>query len=151
MYTEQELVSFGNYLLGAERGKNINSENSPNADQVHHADIENWKDSYPQKGFGLTFGQAIEAVVKGHRICRQGWNGKSLFVFQQVPAEISQEIIPKMQSLPQSVKEEFIKRGTRIKYENQLALVHPDSTINGWSPSVSDALANDWEILPNPF
>jgi len=37
-----------------------------------------------------------------------------------------------------------------LKYRNQFALVNPDNTINGWVPSSSDALADDWKIYqPN--
>ncbi len=56
---------------------------------------------------GLTFGQAVEAVKKGAMISREGWNGKDLFVFMQVPATIGREVVPNMQSLPQAVKDEF--------------------------------------------
>lgn len=95
----------------------------------------------------LTFGQAIEALKEGKRVARQGWNGKGMFIFRQVPAEINQEIVPTMQSLPQSVKDEFDKRGGNIRYKNQLAMVYPDNTIYGWVASPSDVLENDWRIL----
>ncbi len=106
----------------------------------------------------LNFGEAIKALHEGKRVAREGWNGKGLFVFMQVPATISGEVVPKMQSLPQSVKDEFIKRrdgqdtdgilkAVEINYKNQLAIVNPDNTINGWTPSGSDALSNDWCIL----
>jgi len=55
----------------------------------------------------MNFGQAIEALKEGKRVQRTGWNGKGLFVFMQVPSTINREIVPKMQSLPQSVKDEF--------------------------------------------
>ena len=29
----------------------------------------------------LNFGQAIEALKQGKRVARQGWNGKSMFLF----------------------------------------------------------------------
>lgn len=103
---------------------------------------------------GQTFGQAIQALKDGKRVNRDGWNGKGLFVFMQVPSQISKDIVPKMQSLPQSVKDEFQKRFDTpahqidaIYYDNQLALVNPSNLITGWSPSTSDALANDWCIL----
>lgn len=100
------------------------------------------------------FGTAIEALKNGKRVTRLGWNGKGLFVFMQVPAEIHKDIVPKMQSLPDSVKNEFQKRFNdpndqidAIYYSNQLALVSPSNLITGWSPSTSDALAEDWIIL----
>jgi hypothetical protein len=95
----------------------------------------------------LNFGQAIEALKQGKRVARKGWNGKGMFVFQQVPSEISEDIVPKMQSLPQSVKDEFAKRGGSIRYKNQLAMVYPDNTIFGWVASPSDVLEEDWCIL----
>ena len=93
------------------------------------------------------FGGALTCLKAGRRIARKGWNGKGLFVFMQIPAEIDEEIVPKMQSLPQSVKDEFARRGGSIRYSNQMALVSPNNSINGWAPSVSDALAEDWIIL----
>jgi hypothetical protein len=102
----------------------------------------------------VNFGKAIEALKQGKRVQRVGWNGKGLFVFMQVPSTVPIDIVPKMTSLPQSVKDEFEKRNflsdmprTHIKYSNQLAIVNPDNSINGWTPSGSDALAEDWIIL----
>ena len=102
----------------------------------------------------MNFGQAVEALKQGKRVQRTGWNEKVLFVFMQVPSTINREIVPKMQSLPQSVKDEFERRFNdpkeqidAIYYYNQLALVNPSNLITGWSPSTSDALADDWVVL----
>tara|TARA_B110000259_G_scaffold92019_1_gene106768 strand:- start:2865 stop:3194 length:330 start_codon:yes stop_codon:yes gene_type:complete len=102
------------------------------------------------------FGFAIKALKEGKMVQRKGWNGKGLFVFMQVPAKIGWETIPKMQSLPQSVKDELDYRfdnepisggNLDISYNNQLALVDVSNNITGWSPSTSDALAEDWVVL----
>ncbi len=97
----------------------------------------------------LNFGQAVEALKQGKRVSRQQWENEDgiFFIFEQVPSEIGLEIIPKMQSLPQSVKDEFVKRGESIRYCNQLAMVDPDNTITGWDAGASDILAEDWCIL----
>lgn len=95
----------------------------------------------------MNFGQAIENLKEGFPVAREGWNGKGMFIFMQVPAEIPVETIPKMQSLPNPVKEHLLKRGVPLKYSNQLAIVHPDNRINGWTPSVSDTLADDWTVV----
>ncbi len=103
----------------------------------------------------VSFGEAIKALKEGKRVQREGWNGKGLFIFEQVPSKVGWDIIPRMTSLPQSVKEEFDRRFDEteidgdlyIKYSNQLALVKPNNEINGWSPSTADSLANDWLIL----
>lgn len=100
-----------------------------------------------EEGYSSCIGGAIAAMKDGKRVTRKGWNGKDLFVFMQVPATIGIDIIPKMQSLPQSVKDAFVARGQSIHYSNQFALVKPDNTINGWAPSASDTLADDWIVL----
>ena len=99
------------------------------------------------------FGQAIEALKEGKRVARHGWNGKGMFVFKQVPSQIDSSIIPKMQSLPDSVKKAFSEQGCNIEYENQFCIVKPVrigenvAELNGWAPSGSDTLATDWVVL----
>ena len=102
----------------------------------------------------VSFGQAIKALKEGKRVQRQGWNGKGLFIFEQVPSVVPSEIVPKMTSLPQAVKDEFVRRFETnesdrqgIKYQNQLAMVYPDNNIYGWVASPSDVLENDWIIM----
>lgn len=102
----------------------------------------------------LTFGEAIEAVKQGKLIAREGWNGKGMFVFMQVPSTIGKQIVPIMQSLPPSAKAEFEKRFNdpkeqidAIYYDNQLAIVYPSNLICGWSPSAIDCLSDDWYIF----
>lgn len=108
-----------------------------------------------------SFGRAIQALKEGKRVARDGWNGKGMFVFMQVPSEIPMEIVPNMTSLPNTVKNEFQRRYqskeysdgvdpilyNTIRYKNQLAMVHPDNTITGWLASPSDVLEDDWVIL----
>lgn len=95
----------------------------------------------------MNIGAAVEASKQGKRITREGWNGTGMFVFRQVPATIPVDTIPKMQSLPDAVKGEFLRRNLPISYQNQFALVKPDNSIHGWSPSSGDTLAEDWIIL----
>lgn len=103
---------------------------------------------------GKTYGEAIEALNQGKRVQREGWNGKGLFVFKQIPETINKEVVPKMQSLPQLVKDEFERRFNdpsaqidAIYYENQMSIVNSSNLINGWVASSSDTFATDWIIL----
>jgi len=91
-------------------------------------------------------GQAVAAASQGKIISREGWNGQGMFVFQQVPSLVPEAIIPKMTSLPEAVKTVLIGRGGHITYQNQFALVKPDNSIHGWTPSSADTLATDWCI-----
>lgn len=92
----------------------------------------------------MYFAHAIEALKEGKKITRDGWDGK--FIFMQVPATILPEVIPKMQSLPQSVKDTFAERGISIRYNNQIALVDLDSNISGYAFTPADVLAEDWYV-----
>ena len=95
----------------------------------------------------MNFGQAIEALKQGKAIQREGWNGKGLFVVKQVPAIIKANIIPNMQSLPQSAKNILMSREVpEIKYTNQMLIINPDGRADSWVPSSSDVFAEDWCI-----
>lgn len=96
----------------------------------------------------MNFGQAIEALKQGKAVQRQGWNGKGMFVIKQVPAHITGEIIPGMQSLPDSAKKLLMEReNPHVDYVNQMLIIHPDSHADSWVPSSSDVFAEDWIIL----
>lgn len=96
----------------------------------------------------MNFGKAIEALKAGSAIRRSGWNGKGLFVVKQVPSHITGDIIPKMQSLPQSAKDILMSReNPHIDYTNQMLIINPDGRADSWVPSSSDIFAEDWEIV----
>ncbi len=96
----------------------------------------------------MSFGDAIEILKQGGAIRRSGWNGKGLMVFKQVPAHIESDIIPKMQSLPQSAKDLILKGKGFIDYTSQ-CLIYNENTgrADSWVPSISDVFADDWEIV----
>lgn len=100
----------------------------------------------------MNFSHAKALLDQGKMARRAGWHFKDTFVFKQVPSQISIEIVPKMTSLPQAVKDEFIRRSKdesmQVKdlyYNNQYAIVGPSNLIEGYSPSVADIQAEDWE------
>lgn len=96
----------------------------------------------------MDFGDAIEVLKLGGAIRRKGWNGNGLFVIKQVPAHIESDIIPKMQSLPQSAKDLILKGKGFIDYTSQ-CLIYNETTgrADSWVPSISDVFAEDWEIV----
>ena len=83
---------------------------------------------------------------------RAGWNGKGLFVVKQVPAHITADIIPNMQSLPQSAKDIIMARADpHIGYTNQMLIIHPDGQADSWQPTSEDIFAEDWELVIPPI
>lgn len=113
-----------------------------------HNRIEYANGAKKQCNTHYSFGEAIHALKFGLAIRRTGWNGKGLMVFKQVPAHIESDIIPKMQSLPQSAKDLILKGKGFIDYTSQ-CLIYNDKTgvADSWVPSISDIFAEDWEIV----
>jgi hypothetical protein len=99
----------------------------------------------------MSFGMAIIALRYGLIVQRLGWNGKGLYVFKQVGANIGGDIVPKMTSLSDSAKNLILatKKKT-ISYHHQ-CLIYDSKTglANSWVPSISDVFAEDWLIV-NP-
>lgn len=101
------------------------------------------------KPLEVTYGEAIEHLRKGGMVARRGWIGNARFVCRQVPSEVPSIIIPKMSSLPESVKEELLTRVgfESIQYRNQMIMVNADNTIDSWVASSSDTFATDWVLI----
>lgn len=111
----------------------------------------------------MNFGQAIEALKTGKMVQRSGWNGKGMFVFMRPADELHIDmVIDKVKSLPQSLKDYYKQdvlnedgeriypsdENDKVKFTAYLCLKAADGTIvNGWLPSQSDMLAEDWTIL----
>ena len=102
--------------------------------------------------------KATELLNEGKPVYREGWNGKKIFVFAQVPSTIDASIIEKMTSLPQAVKDLLVVRRNyrerqvdenphwqSLKYSNQYCIVSFDNRIHSWHPSISDLNGNDWK------
>ena len=97
---------------------------------------------------GLSFGSAIALLKSGFALRRSNWNDKNLFVIKQVPAHIESDVIPNMQSLPQSAKDLILGGKGYIDYTSQ-CIIYNDNTgrADSWVPSISDIFADDWELV----
>lgn len=97
---------------------------------------------------GLSFGSAIALLKSGFALRRSNWNDKNLFVIKQVPAHIESDVIPNMQSLPQSAKDLILGGKGYIDYTSQ-CIIYNDNTVraDSWVPSISDIFADDWELV----
>lgn len=95
----------------------------------------------------FSFGVAVNLLKQGFVVRRQGWNC-NMFIVKQVPAHIAADIIPNMQSLPQSAKDIIMARKEpHIDYTNQMLIINPDGRADSWVPSSSDVFAEDWELV----
>jgi hypothetical protein len=92
----------------------------------------------PVAGVQMCFSGALLHLKGGACIARAGWNGKGMFVYL-VPAN----------SYPAqtgAAKAHF-GDGALVPYRAYMALKGADNTVNTWVPSVSDVLADDWQLV----
>lgn len=87
---------------------------------------------------GHSFSYALKAVKNGHRIARAGWNGKGMFVYH---------VGPNAYPAQTEIAKEYFGPTALVPYGAYLALKGVDDTVHTWVPSISDTLAEDWEIL----
>ena len=119
---------------------------------VYEGGYESWspKDvfekAYHEVGV-MNFGGVINCLKAGLAVRRKGWN-EGLFIVKQVPSHITGDIIPNMQSLPQSAKNILMSReDPHIDYTNQMLIINPDGRADSWIPSSFDIFAEDWEVV----
>lgn len=87
---------------------------------------------------GMTFGLALEAMKRGERVARAGWNGKGLFVYH-VPANAY--------PVQTGAAKAHFGEGALVPYNAYMAIKNVDDTVSTWVPSVNDCLATDWHIV----
>lgn len=96
------------------------------------------------------FGTAIKFLKAGGAVCRADWRKDEKFVVKQVPAQITEDVIPNMQSLPQIAKDILMSRKEpHIDYTNQMLIIHSDGRADSWLPSAEDIFARDWMLVTN--
>ena len=93
----------------------------------------------------MNFEEAIERVKTRSYIARRANWDDDTFIFAQIPANINEETIPKMQSLPEVVKREITEAGiTSLSYQNQICKFD-NGNITYYTPTGNEIFADDWE------
>ena len=88
---------------------------------------------------GLTFGLAIEAMKKGAKVARTGWNGKGLFAYYVPPASYPVQT---------GAAKGHFGEGAMVPYNAYFAIKNVDETVSTWVPSINDCVADDWVLVP---
>ena len=87
---------------------------------------------------GMTFGLAIEALKKGYKVARKGWDGKGMFLFL-VPGSKFKVNRPPLLGI--------YEEGTEISYHAHIDMKTAQGDIIPWLASQADMLAEDWVIV----
>lgn len=89
---------------------------------------------------GMTFGLALEALKKGQKVARAGWNGKNMFLYY-VPANE----YPAQRNVLQTMVGVF--ENDMVPYGAYIAMKTAQNNVVPWLASQTDMLANDWSIV----
>lgn len=92
--------------------------------------------------------EAIKAMQDGHMVREKDWEACITGIFMQIPSEIPKDVIPKMSSLPQNVKDVLVNSDIEvIIYHSQIAIVHHGYYITGYHLSTYELMEGEWEIV----
>lgn len=98
--------------------------------------------------YGLSFEQILPMIREGYAVRRNIWGENGKMVFKQVPAHITADVIPKMQSLPDEAKRQVLAAGDHIDYVSQSLIFDPENgSANSWCPTIDDIFAFDWQLV----
>ncbi|RZO83020.1 MAG: DUF2829 domain-containing protein [Oceanococcus sp.] len=114
--------------------------------EPNHPDHEGYISWSPKPQFdnayrqttGMTFGLALEALRKGHKVARTGWNGKGMWI-------VLDPGTPDAQAREGSV---YAKAGiTDLTINPHIDMKTATGEMQpGWLASQTDMLADDWQI-----
>lgn len=115
----------------------------------HYAGYVSWSpkaqaDAAYRPTSGMSFGLAIEAMKKGERVSRAGWNGKGMWLML-VPGTPKAEL---REGTPYSKK--LGQPSCEILPHIDMWTVNADgrrAMLPGWLASQTDMLADDWAIV----
>ena len=80
----------------------------------------------------MNFGEAVNNVKNGHKIAREGWNGKGMFVIY-VPEE----------NIDLTEQQEKMFGASNIILNEHFLIKNVNNTLSTWVPSINDCLAED--------
>lgn len=89
---------------------------------------------------GMPFGLALEALKRGFRVARDGWNGKDMWLVLDPGTE---NITPRTGSIYDKAG---VPAGASINPHIDMMTAQGDMQ-PGWSASQADMMADDWVIL----
>ena len=142
-----EPMSRGEY--NAYRGWKIPSDENPEDEGYHIRYPDGYESWCPKKQFNeayrkcdnMTFGIAIEAMKKGNKVARRGWNGKGMFV-------VYQKAYPNGIPCNKQTAEAWgLNEGDLFICNPYFQIKNVDGSHSMWVPCINDCLAEDWIIV----
>ena len=93
---------------------------------------------------GMTFGQAIEAMKRGKRVARKGWNGKGMYIWVMPGSTIRNcpnIADPHLQAISDA-------NGGTVTFTGSIRMkTATGEVLTGWLASQTDMLCEDWVVV----
>lgn len=96
-----------------------------------------FEDAYRETN-GMNFGLAIEAMKKGFKVARTGWNGKGMFLFLVDGSTFTVNRKPLLGIYPE---------GTEVTYNPHIDMKYVNGNVGAWNAAPNDILGEDWYIV----
>lgn len=90
----------------------------------------------------LDFGSAIRALKEGKKVCREGWNGKGMYLWLLPGEEIQKKWVRDERLL-----ESFGERDSLPMLGTIRMFTADKKVLTGWLASQTDMLSEDWCVL----
>jgi hypothetical protein len=96
---------------------------------------------------GMTFGLALEALKKGHRVARKGWNGKGMWLSLSGDANLTR-YVEEDKFWSKNNSDFALAQGGAARVLPCITMKTADNAIlMGWLASQTDMLSEDWEVV----
>jgi hypothetical protein len=95
----------------------------------------------------MNFGQAIESMKAGNKVCRTGWNGKGMFIVLMGPLSLPPYNTQGTDRKVNDRTAKWIGEDKPLDSQPYFAMYTAQQKWQpGWLASQADMLAEDWEI-----
>jgi hypothetical protein len=95
----------------------------------------------------MDFSQALELLKEGKKVCREGWNGKNMFIFHGLPkVEINGLVSNGCKICTSSIDAATLFNCVYSSTGVICMKTAQNTIVVGWLASQTDLLSDDWQI-----
>ncbi len=151
---EAEQMTHGDFMKAMGKTDEMMSEQDSKAEGYLVVYPDGYKSWCPKAQFeaaarpcdGMTFGMAIEAMKRGKKVARKGWNGKGMWLC--IPLVDGPKEIPAKGIWGKPNADYAEQNGGTVKVMPYITMKTADgSIVMGWLASQTDMLAEDWIVV----
>lgn len=152
-------MTLGEHYASTNHRMPVDFDGKPHEDLSQHGYQVRYADGYiswsPTKAFedayhrcdAMPFGLALEALKLGHRVAREGWNGKGMWLSLSGKAGSTNTIAAEQFWSPHNAWFAKEQGGFASVLPSITMKTADDKILMGWLASQTDMLAEDWVIL----